>query len=321
MAIYALYFYAIVKLVPIVLTLPGIAGLILTLGRSGGRQHRDLRARQGGGARRPKHRRRRSRRATRRASRRSSTRTSSRSWSRSSCSCSRPRACAASRSRSGVGVMLSLFTAVVATQAILYSLRGTRLLRSRVRARRARLQADPVRLHRQVEVVLLDVGRDPARLRDRDVGAGPELRHRLRGRHPDHRRAEQAGDRRPGARHPGQPGPERRRGPDDHEQGARATTSSRSARTSSARTVSTASTNALRDRFGLADNPSTQQIGASFGQSVAEERDLRDHRLADRHLDLHHAALPVEVRGAGDDRPRTRPADHRRRLRTRSAGR
>jgi SecD/SecF fusion protein len=29
-------------------------------------------------------------------------------------------------------------------------------------------------------------------------------------------------------------------------------------------------TNALRDRFGLSDNPSTQQIGASFGQSVAK---------------------------------------------------
>ena len=32
LAIYALYFYAIVKLIPVMLTLPGIAGLILTLG-------------------------------------------------------------------------------------------------------------------------------------------------------------------------------------------------------------------------------------------------------------------------------------------------
>ena len=30
--IYALYFYALVKAVPVTLTLPGIAGLILTLG-------------------------------------------------------------------------------------------------------------------------------------------------------------------------------------------------------------------------------------------------------------------------------------------------
>ena len=32
LAIYALYFYALIKLIPITLTLPGIAGLILTLG-------------------------------------------------------------------------------------------------------------------------------------------------------------------------------------------------------------------------------------------------------------------------------------------------
>ena len=32
LCIYALYFYALVKLIPITLTLPGIAGLILTLG-------------------------------------------------------------------------------------------------------------------------------------------------------------------------------------------------------------------------------------------------------------------------------------------------
>ena len=32
MAIYALYFFALIKLIPVTLTLPGIAGLILTLG-------------------------------------------------------------------------------------------------------------------------------------------------------------------------------------------------------------------------------------------------------------------------------------------------
>ena len=32
LAIYALYFYALVKLIPVVLTLPGIAGLILGWG-------------------------------------------------------------------------------------------------------------------------------------------------------------------------------------------------------------------------------------------------------------------------------------------------
>ncbi len=32
LAVYALYFYALIKLIPITLTLPGIAGLILTIG-------------------------------------------------------------------------------------------------------------------------------------------------------------------------------------------------------------------------------------------------------------------------------------------------
>jgi SecD/SecF fusion protein len=49
LCIYALYFYAIVKLIPITMTLPGIAGLILTLGRRGRREHRRLRTRERGG--------------------------------------------------------------------------------------------------------------------------------------------------------------------------------------------------------------------------------------------------------------------------------
>ena len=58
----------------------------------GGREHRHLRARQGGDTQRPLDLGAASRRATRRASRRSSTRTSSRCSSRSSSSSSRPRA-------------------------------------------------------------------------------------------------------------------------------------------------------------------------------------------------------------------------------------
>ena len=46
--IYGIYFFALIKLIPITLTLPGIAGLILTIGVARRRQHRDLRARQGG---------------------------------------------------------------------------------------------------------------------------------------------------------------------------------------------------------------------------------------------------------------------------------
>ena len=100
------------------------------------------------------------RRATRRASRRSSTPTSSRCSSPSSCSSSPRRASRASRFMLGIGTIVSLFTAVLATQAILLSLRGTRVLQQPVGAgRRQAAQAAHVRLHGRVEVVLLDVRR------------------------------------------------------------------------------------------------------------------------------------------------------------------
>ena len=130
LCIYALYFYAVVKLIPITLTLPGIAGLILTLGVAADanivvfeRVKEEVRA-------------------------------------------GRPVASAITTGYRkgltaiidanivtflvafilfiiatagvqgfaftlGIGVIISLFTAVLATQAILYSLRNTRLIRSR----------------------------------------------------------------------------------------------------------------------------------------------------------------------------------------------
>jgi len=74
--IYGVYFFALIKLIPITLTLPGIAGLILTIGGGGRREHRDLRAGEGGDTRRALDHLGPSRRATSVASRRSSTRTS-----------------------------------------------------------------------------------------------------------------------------------------------------------------------------------------------------------------------------------------------------
>ena len=130
MCIYALYFYAVVKLIPITLTLPGIAGLILTLGVAADanivifeRVKEEMRA--------------------------------GRSVSQAISSGYKKGLTAiidanivtvlvafilfvlASAGVQGfaltlaVGVILSMFTAVLATQAILYSLRGTRVLRSR----------------------------------------------------------------------------------------------------------------------------------------------------------------------------------------------
>ena len=130
LCIYALYFYAVVKLIPITLTLPGIAGLVLTLGVAADanivvfeRIKEEVRA--------------------------------GRPISTSITTGYRKGLTAIIDANIvtflvafilfiiatagvqgfaftlGIGVILSLFTAVLATQAILYSLRGTRLIRSR----------------------------------------------------------------------------------------------------------------------------------------------------------------------------------------------
>jgi SecD/SecF fusion protein len=145
MGIYALYFYAIIKLVPIVLTLPGIAGLILTLGVAADanivifeRVKEELRAGRGVGQ------------AIMAGYRKGLTAiidanivTLLVAFILFILATAGVRGFALTL---GVGVMLSLFTAVLATQAILYSLRGTRVVRSRA-ALGARERAKPIRFN------------------------------------------------------------------------------------------------------------------------------------------------------------------------------
>jgi SecD/SecF fusion protein len=130
MGIYGLYFYAIVEWLPIVLTLPGIAGLILTLGVAADanivifeRVKEELRAGRGVGA------------------------AISAGYKKGLTAILDANvvtilvafilfilATAGVRGFAltlGLGVIVSLFTAVLATQAMLYGLRSTRLLRSR----------------------------------------------------------------------------------------------------------------------------------------------------------------------------------------------
>jgi SecD/SecF fusion protein len=130
MAIYGLYFFAIVKLLPIVLTLPGIAGLILTLGVAADanivifeRVKEEIRAGRGVGQ------------AIAAGYKKGLTAildanvvTVLVAFILFVLATSGVRGFALTL---GIGVILSLFTAVLATQAILYALRGTRILRSR----------------------------------------------------------------------------------------------------------------------------------------------------------------------------------------------
>ncbi len=130
MCIYALYFYAVVKLIPITLTLPGIAGLILTLGVAADANivifERVKEEMRGG---------------------RSVSQAITTGYKKGLTAIIDANIVTvlvafilfvlASAGVQGfaltlaVGVILSMFTAVLATQAILYSLRGTRVLRSR----------------------------------------------------------------------------------------------------------------------------------------------------------------------------------------------
>jgi SecD/SecF fusion protein len=130
MGIYGLYFYALVELIPIVLTLPGIAGLILTLGVAADanivifeRVKEELRAGRSVGQ------------------------AISAGYKKGLTAIADANvvtflvafilfilATAGVKGFAltlGVGVILSLFTAVLATQAMLYAMRGTALLRSR----------------------------------------------------------------------------------------------------------------------------------------------------------------------------------------------
>ena len=190
LAVYALYFYALVKLIPIVLTLPGIAGLILDARRRGGREHRHLRTRQGGGQTRQidgrGHRRglqeghrddhRRERRHVPRRLHPLHPRDGGRQGLRAS--------------RSASARIVSLFTAVLATQAILLSLRGTDLLKSKVGARRRprRASAAASTSWARSKWFFSAVRRHPADRRAGHRRQGPRARHRLRVRHADHRR-------------------------------------------------------------------------------------------------------------------------------------
>ena len=151
LGIYALYFFALIKLIPITLTLPGIAGLILTIGVAADanivifeRVKEEIR------------------------NGRSISAGIAQGYKKGFATIVDANivtllvafilfilATAGVKGFAfvlGIGTMVSLFTAVLATQAILLSLRGSRAAAAAVGARRGQeAQADHVRLHGRVE--------------------------------------------------------------------------------------------------------------------------------------------------------------------------
>ena len=212
--IYAIYFFALIKLIPITMTLPGIAGLILTIGVAADanivifeRVKEEIRA-----------------------------------AARSSAGIVQGyrKGIAAIIDANvvtfmvafilfilatagvkgfaftlGIGTLTSLFTAVLATQAVLGTMQRSRAARSPSALGAGEKQAPlDAGLHGRVEVVLLDVGRDPAHRRAGHRRQGPELRHRLPVGHARQGRLRAAAERERRRRRPARRGLPRPRGPE-----------------------------------------------------------------------------------------------------------
>jgi SecD/SecF fusion protein len=268
MGIYGLYLYAIVELIPIVLTLPGIAGMILTLGVAADanivifeRVKEEIRAGRSVGA------------AISAGYKKGLTAildanivTILVAFVLFVLATSGVRGFALTL---GVGVLVSLFTAVLATQAILYALRGTRLLRSRA-ALGAR-DAKPIRFDFiggsrwffSMSGVILLICALAIAIQGLNFGIDFEGGTRITAPLERAATVEQVRD----AVAPLRLGEPEIQTVDNRELG-------RNVVQINAEELDQNELDrvedALRDRFGFADDPSSQSIGASFGQTVAE---------------------------------------------------
>ena len=269
LVVYAIYFFALIKLIPITLTLPGIAGLILTIGVAADANiviFERVKEEMRGGR-------------------------------------SIPAAIATGYKKGlsaivdanvvtfmmafilfilatagvkgfaftlGVGTLVSFFTAVLLTQAVLGTMgRSQAHPQPGGAGRRQAARAPALRLHGRVEVVLLDVGRDPAHRRARDRRQGPELRHRLRVGHAHQDRAQPRGRRERRARRDRAERLRRRRDPAHQRHGARARTSSRSRPRRSTPASATRSSRTC-SRSSAVKSFDYDSIGPTFGQTVAK---------------------------------------------------
>ena len=319
LCIYALYFYALVKLIPITLTLPGIAGLILTLGVAADanivvfeRVKEEVRAGRS-------------------------------IWTAIVTGYRKGLTAIIDANivtflvafilfiiatagvqgfafTLGLGVIVSLFTAVLATQAILYSLRGTRLIRSR-----AALGAGEQRVKFLIDymgkakwffsfsgVILLVCA---LAMSGKGINFGIDF---------------DGGTRITAALE--------RAATVDQVRDAIAPLGLADAKIQTLKNeelgdnvVQISTKELARGRRRRGDEPARRAVRPRrYGQRRADRPELRrdrgqlggdrDHRLAAGHLDLHRPALRVEVRGAGADRRVARHPDRGGHLRSRRPG-
>ena len=216
----------------------------------------------------------------------------------------------------GVGTLVSLFTAVLATQAILAH--AARHAAARAAARRS-ARAREAQASRfdfmgaskwffSMSGVILLIG--ALAIGGKGLNFGIDFESGTRITAP----LEQPADERATCATRSAERARRREDPDRRRPGARRERRPDLDRARSRRRTSTRSATRSTTSFGLADDPNVETIGPTFGETVANTALDRDHRVADRDLDLHRAALRVEVRRAGADRADARPPDHGGRL-------
>ena len=320
LGIYALYFYALIKLIPITLTLPGIAGLILTLGVAADaniviferikeeiRRGRSIAAGIAEGYRKG-----------------FSTIVDANVVTLLVAFILFILATAGVKGFAftlGIGTIVSLFTAVLATQAILLSLRGSKMLASRqalgAGEQRHRWTFDFMGASRwffSISGVILLIGALAIAGKGLNFGIDFESGSRIKA---SYKQPVSVEDVRQAMEDQGLPNPEDRRrqrsgsrpepDPDLHRR-----PQARPGRRGHGRTAGgrlSRRRGADRTAEHRLDRPDVRQIGRQLGAGG-------DHRLADGHLDVHRAALRVEVRGAGAHRADARHPDHSGRLRT-----
>ncbi len=300
LAIYAIYFYALVKLIPVTLTLPGIAGLILTIGVAADaniviyeRIKEEVRAGRSVGA------------AIQAGYRKGITAiidanivTLLVAFILFILATAGVKGFAFTL---GLGVIVSLFTAVLATQAILYSLRGTRLLRSRgalgAGDQRVRFRWDYMGASRwffSMSGVILLIG--ALAIAGKGINFGIDFESGTRITAPLERSAtvEQVRNALPAS------------AADAKIQTIDNPALGRNVVQIATPTLQPPQVDEVNDQldrsFGLTQEPEIESIGPTFGQERGQLGADRDHRLADGDLGLPGAALRVEVRRAGPDR-------------------
>ena len=318
LAVYALYFYALVKLIPVVLSLPGIAGLILTIGVAADanivifeRVKEEIRRGRSTGS------------AIAEGYKKGfSTIVDANVVTLLVAFILFILATAGVRGFAltlGIGTIVSLFTAVLATQAILLSLRGTSLLRSKAAlgagSTRDRWHLDFMGASKwffSMSGLILLIGALAIAGKGLKFGIDFESGTRIKAS------LQQAGDGRQRALDGREPRLQERRGADPQGRAA-----GQERRADLDLVAAPAAGRPRRERAAREVRAAAVLVGLDRPDVRPVDRQLRadrDHRVAGGDLALHRAPVPVEVRRPGADRVDARRADHGGRLRPRRPG-